>query len=442
MVRLKLDAKMVRLKLDAKKELLLCPEHEERLKLFCETDKRLACIICRDSEAHDGHKFKPIREAAASLRRDMDLGLANVESQISQIQKLKEAQSRALSKAKELSESLQSQIHRQFEAFHQRLRKREDEITNELRNKEAEAVQSMSQSLRAMERAEDECEEQKKSWRELIQETDPEKFLKRWSEEKRGETSKDMFSSRSEGLSVVQSPLFQGPFQSHLQFFMWKELLQVVDPKPADLTLRDDNPDLTVSQDNRSFHYAPPNWRLLQQAQAFGTQGFSFCAAKQVRGFGQAKQAFGSFDSYRNTGSLFGDSELYGSPSPVFKNPDPPAFSLTSNSEFSLGQHYWEVELGMRPFWCVGVTDYFLKLESGRYYSCRGQACSEVAVEASLRRLGVYLNCSPPGLSFYDADSMVRLVTLDCTGMGLPVSAFFRVRQQEPDRNPMSVCRY
>lgn len=43
---------------------LLCPLHEERLKLFCEADQQLVCVVCRDGTSHEGHKFKPVEEKA------------------------------------------------------------------------------------------------------------------------------------------------------------------------------------------------------------------------------------------------------------------------------------------------------------------------------------------------------------------------------------------
>lgn len=45
-------------------EKLVCSDHQERLKLFCETDQKLVCLICRDGENHQGHTFKPVEEAA------------------------------------------------------------------------------------------------------------------------------------------------------------------------------------------------------------------------------------------------------------------------------------------------------------------------------------------------------------------------------------------
>uniref|UniRef100_A0A4W3GHA4 RING-type E3 ubiquitin transferase n=1 Tax=Callorhinchus milii TaxID=7868 RepID=A0A4W3GHA4_CALMI len=41
-----------------------CEKHREDLKLFCETDQKLICSICRGAKEHRGHSFLPIDEAA------------------------------------------------------------------------------------------------------------------------------------------------------------------------------------------------------------------------------------------------------------------------------------------------------------------------------------------------------------------------------------------
>ena len=46
----------------------VCPEHGESLKLFCETDNQLICLICRDGREHRGHTFRPLKEAQEDLR--------------------------------------------------------------------------------------------------------------------------------------------------------------------------------------------------------------------------------------------------------------------------------------------------------------------------------------------------------------------------------------
>uniref|UniRef100_A0A4W3GTX7 Nuclear factor 7, brain-like n=1 Tax=Callorhinchus milii TaxID=7868 RepID=A0A4W3GTX7_CALMI len=40
-----------------------CEEHQEELKLFCETDKKLMCVVCRDAREHRTHSFIPVAEA-------------------------------------------------------------------------------------------------------------------------------------------------------------------------------------------------------------------------------------------------------------------------------------------------------------------------------------------------------------------------------------------
>ncbi|XP_050960268.1 zinc-binding protein A33 [Labeo rohita] len=46
----------------------ICSLHSEELKLFCLEDKQLLCLVCRDSEQHDNHKFRPISEAVSSYK--------------------------------------------------------------------------------------------------------------------------------------------------------------------------------------------------------------------------------------------------------------------------------------------------------------------------------------------------------------------------------------
>uniref|UniRef100_A0A4W3GAK5 RING-type E3 ubiquitin transferase n=1 Tax=Callorhinchus milii TaxID=7868 RepID=A0A4W3GAK5_CALMI len=42
---------------------LHCDKHREQLKLFCESDKKLLCVVCSHGQEHRGHSFLPIEEA-------------------------------------------------------------------------------------------------------------------------------------------------------------------------------------------------------------------------------------------------------------------------------------------------------------------------------------------------------------------------------------------
>lgn len=47
---------------------LLCPLHNERLKLFCEVDEQPICVVCRESQQHRSHTVYPIEEAAQGYK--------------------------------------------------------------------------------------------------------------------------------------------------------------------------------------------------------------------------------------------------------------------------------------------------------------------------------------------------------------------------------------
>ncbi|XP_039656393.1 nuclear factor 7, brain-like [Perca fluviatilis] len=293
----------------------LCPEHEEKLKLFCVTDQQLACIICRDGERHEGHKFKPIKEAAASLRLELEKGMENLCGDILATESLANTQREEITKTKEKSQQLTTQIHRQVEEMHQFLRKREDELKNELKHREEDAVEKMVVSLNAIETALCESRELERKLKSVVNIEDSEKFLKSWTEGNSTVTPEHLFRPRANDLHVVNTSLSLGPYESHLQFFMWKEMLQVIQPRAELLSLKSNSTDLTVSDDGRSLlctlksNQAPPGFSL-DFGSAAGSGKTTGSLFSSVNGSGQTTGfSFGSrAGSDQITGSLFGST--------------------------------------------------------------------------------------------------------------------------------------
>uniref|UniRef100_A0A674JY02 Tripartite motif containing 39 n=1 Tax=Terrapene triunguis TaxID=2587831 RepID=A0A674JY02_9SAUR len=52
----------------------VCEKHREPLKLFCEEEQQLICLVCRESWAHGAHAVVPIEEAfwCPQFRKDVD----------------------------------------------------------------------------------------------------------------------------------------------------------------------------------------------------------------------------------------------------------------------------------------------------------------------------------------------------------------------------------
>ncbi|XP_010177103.1 PREDICTED: E3 ubiquitin-protein ligase TRIM41-like, partial [Mesitornis unicolor] len=46
----------------------LCQKHGEALKLFCEDDRDLICVVCREAQAHRAHAVVPVEEAAEEFK--------------------------------------------------------------------------------------------------------------------------------------------------------------------------------------------------------------------------------------------------------------------------------------------------------------------------------------------------------------------------------------
>ncbi|KAM4737875.1 nuclear factor 7, ovary-like [Anableps anableps] len=219
-----------------------CPEHDEKLKLFCITDQQLTCIICRDCERHESHKFKPVKEAAASVRKEVETLLEMDARDISAIERLAESQNEEIGKSKEKSQQFRSQINSQFQKMHKFLRRRENEILNELKDKENDELEKMRERLNVIEKVLSEGREFGEKLKSFLEITGPESFLKSWSENKSMMISKPQPNPKGSDLQVVNSSFSLGPHESHLQFFVWKEMLQMIQPQAEKLSFKSQDP--------------------------------------------------------------------------------------------------------------------------------------------------------------------------------------------------------
>ncbi|XP_050926983.1 nuclear factor 7, brain isoform X4 [Lates calcarifer] len=393
----------------------LCPEHEEKLKLFCVTDQQLACIICRDAEEHERHKFKPIKEAAASLRRELETGMEKLCGDIDATESLASTQREEITKTKTKSQQLMTQICRQFEEMHQFLRKREDEIKNDLKHREEDAVEKMSETLHTMETALSESRELEGRVTSALEIKDPERFLKCWTEENNRKTPEHLFRPRADELQVVNTALCLGPYESHLQFFVWKEMLQVIQPRAELLSLKSDSRNITVSDDGKHLMYSP---EIIQSKKynPLYRQSSSYSYGYDNRSMQQFETVY-----------IEDTSERYAS-----------AFSST---EFTSGQHYWEIEVGKKDYWKIGVKNSYLTYYDQKYVTSSQE--TELTFTDRPQKIGIYLNCQSKELSFYDAENMTHIHTMTEGCMSVPVAAYFEYKfSRGADHYPLKVCCY
>ncbi|KAF7666647.1 hypothetical protein LDENG_00099770 [Lucifuga dentata] len=100
--------------------------------------------------------------------------------------------------------------------------------------------------------------------------------------------------------------------------------------------------------------------------------------------------------------------------------------NILATQGFQAGRHYWEVAMGSKPKWDLGVASegvdrhariklspengyWTLRLRNGNEYSAGTQPWTRLQLGSSPQRIGVFLDCEERRVSFYNADDMSLL---------------------------------
>ncbi|NWV43986.1 TRI35 protein, partial [Grantiella picta] len=346
-----------------------CPIHGEDPKFFCLEDKELACFACQNSKQHEGHKMRPVREAAADFRAklaNMESSLRDKAKDFGTVHRSYESISRH-NKAE--SERLERQVKWEFEKLHKFLRDEEQALLAELRE-EARRKQDVIQG-----KMEQLAEESKALLREAQQlqadlEQDDYTFLMTHKNRKR----RIACTAEQPEAIPLGMLLDVAKYLGSLRYNVWKKMLDTITVVPFSLDPNSAAGWLSVSEDLSSV----------------SSSGFKLSVENPER-FTSAPCILGS-------------------------------------RGFSDGFHTWEVDLGGLTNWRVGVSRHHCgsswmfhhDSHSGFWYiyhlpgkdECRASnTVRSEATPGNLRRIRVELDCSEGELSFYDAELRRHIYT-------------------------------
>ncbi|XP_043543348.1 zinc-binding protein A33-like [Chiloscyllium plagiosum] len=346
---------------------LYCQQHGLRYKLFCDTDLQLICVSCRDSPKHQQHQASPVQEAAQFYKVKLQEVITSLQDQASTFTAFLSVEEDKISTVKKNAESLRVHVREQFEQMHSFLREREAGLTRELAEHEASALRLIRENLQTVQLGLSSLSAQLAELTEQQAQGDDVEFLKEVSQQRPHDIPLPAKASTDLPLGI-----FKGP----LQYKVWKEMKDFINPVPEALTL-----------DRGSAHQ-----RLLV------SEDLTHVRLTDSNQQPQGPERFG------------------------------PCVNILAAQGFQSGRHYWEVEVGTKTAWDLGVARetvrrkgritlspvdgyWTLWLRDGDQYKALDWPAVPLAPSAQPRKVGVYLDFEGGQVSFYNADDMSHLYT-------------------------------
>ncbi|KAF3840914.1 hypothetical protein F7725_006776 [Dissostichus mawsoni] len=375
-----------------------CDQHGEELKLYCQTDKRPICVVCRESRAHRHHEVAPVPEVVNDMKMELKLRLMELNWQKSQCVKVITADERTRSEVKLKKKRLKEKIEADVGAMVQFLLDERDSLLESLDAEEVATMAVIDENLKIVET---EVASVDKAIAEIHGHIGGKTSFESLADTHNEVIHCKPFKSLDTVNCATEFTDFSGPFQ----LIMWKKMMHVLHTIPQNLTLDPDTAHLNL--------------------------------------------LISDFDTKVEEGHIRN------------QEPDLPArftrfCGVLATAQYASGQHYWEVDVKDKGVWYLGVTTegsnrkgfvsltpssgYWSLCLQDRLYANGEDGRIPVADYWNSPRVGVYLDYDNGRLSFYDAVTMKRLFMFD-TCFEEPVYPFFSPGKNDPGSR-LQICHY
>uniref|UniRef100_H3B1P0 Uncharacterized protein n=1 Tax=Latimeria chalumnae TaxID=7897 RepID=H3B1P0_LATCH len=351
------------------KDEFYCEQHEERLKLFCEVDQKLICVICSMSASHTSHKFKPVPEAFQTYKGKLEKSLRGLQSQLKEAYRCGEEGEKETKTLQEKASYLKKQIRENFSKLHDFLYKEEEKLKEKLERKEMEILQQLEENRVKTAQEISKLEHSISEIQKRLDSQTAEEFLKDIKTVLTGVA----FCNWSRVLSVTIKLKIhkKTSYIKQIYFTEFNSNTEVLDC--ITINPRTAHPRLVVSEDGTSLQFSSEQQDVPDNPQCFTL--------------------------------------------------DPIALG---SEGFTSGRHYWEVEVGDKCCWGLGVVresverktrietspakGYYLLYKIWNYYVYSPQ-WTDLSLTVKPRRIGVYLDYEGGQVSFYNTENMSHVYT-------------------------------
>uniref|UniRef100_UPI003AAB65D6 zinc-binding protein A33 n=1 Tax=Centroberyx gerrardi TaxID=166262 RepID=UPI003AAB65D6 len=127
-------------------------------------------------------------------------------------------------------------------------------------------------------------------------------------------------------------------------------------------------------------------------------------------------------------------------------------YCVMGHQGFTTGRHYWEVEVGRKTAWRVGVARedvqrgemaasgtssglWTLSMKGGVVLACTDPKPTRINASTRLVRIGVFLDCDKEEVSFYNAVTMAPLYTFTMGTVLVPLFPFYNPCDTDDGKN-------
>ncbi|XP_065271959.1 E3 ubiquitin-protein ligase TRIM39-like [Emys orbicularis] len=125
----------------------VCGEHQETLKLFCEEDQTSVCVVCHLSRAHRDHRVVPLKEAAQEYKVKLQGALGPLRKELEEALALTSKEEEKTTEWQRKVKNRREKIAGEFDKLHTLLREEEQLLLQRLEEEERETLQRLQENV-------------------------------------------------------------------------------------------------------------------------------------------------------------------------------------------------------------------------------------------------------------------------------------------------------